>query len=208
MVDIFKDAVEKEMPKWASFKNPGDNVQGTYVGCIKGQIDGFGNEQIIYELLDTDRKIINVGFGLNKKFIIQEMDRVNFGEIVGFKFKQWVTVKNKMGKDTNVKDYAIYHDPKIVDEKWLAENAGNMPTVTKTNEVEDKKKASIVEDVPFSSAGSLTNEDKLAVINKLAGDKFGLADLTQIKDKVMEVTGIAFVAVNYDKIIAALNENN
>lgn len=214
-VNIFESAKEKEMPSWASFKNPGDNIQGTYVGCIKGQIDGYGNEQIIYQLLGTDGKVTNVGFGLNKKFIISEMEQVKFGEIVGFKFKAWVTVKNKMGKETNVKDYAIYHDPKIVDATWIKENAGNMPSVTVSSGDEDKKKIEKefenygkkpVDDVPFSSEGSITNEDKLAVINKLASDKLGVTDPAQVKDIVMEKTALAFIVGNYDKIIVALNE--
>jgi hypothetical protein len=60
------------------------------------------------------------------------------------------------------------------------------------------------EDVPFSSPGSLTNEDKLKVITKLAKEKLGATTDTEIKEKVMESTGIAFIPVNFDKISAAL----
>ena len=51
---------------------------------------------------------------------------------------------------------------------------------------------------------SITAEDKLAVIMKLAHDKLGVSDL-EAKDKVMEITGIAFIVPNFDRIIASLN---
>lgn len=213
-INIFEATKEREMPTWAKFTNPGDKVQGTYVGQIRGVIDGYGNEQIIYQLMGSDGKVTNVGFGLNKKFVLSEMERTNFGEIVGIMFKQWVTVKNKMGKETQVKDYAVYHDPKIVDEQWLAENKADMPVVTMSDGQSEKEKADKefndfgkkpVEDVPFSSEGSITNEDKLAVINKLASDKLGVNDPTKVQEVVMERTNLAFVVTNYDKIITALN---
>lgn len=60
------------------------------------------------------------------------------------------------------------------------------------------------DDVPFSSAGSLTNEDKLIAINKMAKDKLGVVTDAEVKDKVMERLQIAFIPVNYNKISAAL----
>jgi hypothetical protein len=210
MVNIFEEASEKVMPAWAKFTNPGDSIQGTYVGCIKNVKDGYGNDQIVYQLMGDDGKITNVGFGLNKKFIVREMEIVKFGQIVGFKFKAWVRVKNKMGKETDVKDYTINHDPKIVNEVWLKENEGNMPTVTDSKSNEDTAEREFnnfgkKEDVPFSSEGSLTNEDKLILINKLAVEKLGVNDQTLVKDVVMEKTGIAFVPVNFQKIIDSLS---
>ena len=79
-VDIFASAKEKVMPQWMKFVNAGDSVQGTYVGKIVGQKDGYGNEQIIYQLLQDNGEVINVGFGLNKKFINQDMQNVKFGQ--------------------------------------------------------------------------------------------------------------------------------
>ena len=211
MVNIFEEASEKVMPAWAKFTNPGDSIQGTYVGCIKNVKDGYGNDQIVYQLMGDDGKITNVGFGLNKKFIVREMEIVKFGQIVGFKFKAWVRVKNKMGKETDVKDYTINHDPKIVNEVWLKENEGNMPVVTDSNSNEDTAEKEFndfgnkAENVPFSTEGSLTNEDKLIYINKLAVEKLGVTDQSLVKDAVMEKLGIAFVPINYQKLIDGLN---
>jgi len=222
MTDIFKDAKEKVMPTWASFKEAGDSVQGTYVGKILGQKDGYGNEQVIYQLLQDDDTVVNVGFGLNKKFIIQDMDTVGFGQIVGFKFKGKIQVKDKFGKPVEVKDFGLHQDSKITNEAWLKENKDNMPTVVRvqaTAESEaidqskidaekqfadddetDKKK----EDVPFSSEGSLTEEDKLKAIEKLAKDKLGTINLETAKATIMDTMNIAFIPINYDQIIEKL----
>jgi hypothetical protein len=219
MVNIFEEAKETVMPSWMKFQNPGDSVQGTYVGKILGQIDGYGNEQIVYQLLQEDGSVMNVGFGLNKKFINADMAKANFGQIVGFKYKGKITIKDKFGKAVEVKDVVLHQDPKIVNEAWLKDNAGNMPKVTQaaaktaedTEDTGDFKAfdnvadaATEPEDVPFSTPSSLTKEDQLAVIQKLAKDKLGATDEQSTKEKVMEVTGIAFIPVNYTKIAEKL----
>lgn len=211
MVDIFKDAKEKVMPDWAKFTNAGDNVQGTYVGKITGQIDGYGNEQVIYQLLQEDGKVMNVGFGLNKKVLHMDMQPVKFGQIVGFKYNGKISVKDKFGKPVEVKDISLFQDPKIVNDKWLKENAEDMPTVTHVTADPNAGQAekafnaigNVVEDVPFSSKGSLTNADKLIVIEKLAKEKLGATD-ANVKDLVMEKLNIAFIPVQYQAIIDAL----
>jgi len=215
MVDIFQTK-EKVMPEWMKFQNAGDAIQGTYVGKIVGQIDGYGNEQIIYQLLRDD-KVVNVGFGLNKKFLNKDMETVRFGQIIGFKYKGKVEFKDKFGKSVSVKDFSLHQDPKIVDEAWLKANANNMPTVTQSTPSTASVAAQVsksqgfgdydnvtADDVPFSSPGSLTNADKLAVIEKMAKDKLAVTGATAVKEKVMEVTGIAFIPVNYDKITEKL----
>lgn len=223
MVDIFKEVKEKVMPAWAKFVKDGDTAQGTFVGQIVGQIDGYGNEQIIYQLLQEDgESIINVGFGLNKKFIISDMENVDWGQIVGFKYKGKIKVKDKFGKEVEVKDFGIHQDKKIVNEKWLEENKDNMPEITYVNgsepSEEDKKWEEVTkEDVPFPNKESkkegeteekkteeLTDDDKLAVIEKLAKDKLDTSEIEATKTAVMEKTGIAFVAPNYDEIIEKL----
>ena len=62
----------------------------------------------------------------------------------------------------------------------------------------------VVGDVPFSTPGSLTNEDKLKAIEKLAKDKLGATDSITTKSLVMEKLGVAFIPVQYDKILEAL----
>lgn len=218
MVDIFKEAKEKVMPEWAKFVNAGDTVQGTYIGKIVGQIDGYGNEQVIYQLLMDDGTVKNVGFGINKKVMNQDMAGVKFGQIVGFKYKGLVSVKDKFGKSVNVKDFSLYQDPKIVNAAWLKEHENNMPEVIDvsgraqssniTKEQEElfmgEEPTKPANDVPFSSTGSLTNADKLVAINKLAATKLGVTDPKLVKEKVMEATGVAFIPVQYDAILETL----
>lgn len=225
-IDIFAQAKEKEIPQWFKFTNPGDAIQGTYVGKIIGAIDGYGNKQIIYQLLDNSGKLFNIGFGLNKKVINQEMSTVRFGQIVGFKYKGTIKVKDKFGKMVSVKDYAIFHDPKLVNEAWLKENASNMPNVIQMNEGGDvsvdgvptspHKISNMTEDQKYdedfekfmgkeNAIPSVTPSDKLGVIEKLAKDKLGVVEPFLMKEKVMEVTQVAFIPTNYDKIIQALN---
>lgn len=136
-IDIFEEAKEKVMPEWAKFTNAGDSVQGTYIGKIVGQKSpAFNQEQIVYQLLQEDGRIVNVAFGLNKKVLHADMEPVQFGQIIGFKYKGTISVKNRAtGMMVNVKDYSLHQDSKIVDEKWLAENKDNMPKVVQaTNE--------------------------------------------------------------------------
>lgn len=211
MTDIFTNAKEKVVPQWMRFTNDGDSVQGTYINKILGMKDSYGNEQIVYQLLKEDGSITNVGFGLNKKFFNKDMETIKFGQIIGIKYKGKVSVKDKRtGKMVEVKDFGLFQDPKIVNEVWLKDNQGNMPTVTvvtateKTGDFGSFESDNKVEDVPFSSPSSLTNEDKLAVIEKLAKDKLGATDSASVKDKVMNATGIAFIPLNYQKIIDTL----
>ena len=223
MVNIFDEAKEKTVPSWAKFATDGDSYQGTYVGKITGQKDGYGNEQIIYQLLQEDDSIINVGFGLNKKVIHKDLAEVNFGQILGIRYKGTVTIKDRhTGKPLEVKDFALHYDPKIVNAKWLEENKDNMPEVTVAEPVEqsaslnvfdtpEKKEevkvveevGAVVEDIPFSSEKSLTNADKLKAIEQLATEKLGKFTGTT-KEKVMQATGVAFIPLQYDKILEKL----
>lgn len=222
MTDIFSVTKEKTVPAWAKFVNAGDSVQGTYIGKLVGMIDRYGNEQIVYQLLQSNGEVINVGFGLNKKVLHADMQMVKFGQIIGFKYKGIATFKDKRtGKDAQVKDFGFHADPKIVNAEWLKENANNMPKEIRADNIGttggvsgtanfpvgtvDELDAFVnPDDVPFSSAGSLTNNDKLAAIEKFAKEKLGGGTSAEIKDKVMTVTGIAFIPTNFDAILAKL----
>lgn len=225
-VNIFEVAKENKMPKWAKFKNAGDSIQGTYIGKIANYINSEGRyktPQNIYQLL-REGDIYNIGFTLNKKNIHKIMDNVPFGQIVGFLYKGEITIPDKLNPESTivVKDYAVYTDSKIKDVEWLKENADYMPKVIEFNAnthvrdsaVETEKAlqefskfgANESSPVPSTTApASITPEDKLAVIIKLAHDKLGVSDVSLVKDQVMTATGIAFLPNHYDAIISALN---
>ena len=205
-IDIFESAKEKVAPSWAKFKEAGDSVQGTYVGKIVGQIDGYGNEQIIYQLLQNEGNVVNVAFGLNKKVMNQDMESVKFGQIVGFRYKGKILVKDKFGKPVEVKEFSLHQDPSIVNKTWLKENEGNMPTIIRAEKESPVVAPSEpeVDNVPFTSEGSLTNEDKARLIGELATAKLGVIDGLDLKERVKESTGLAMVAANYDTIVEKL----
>jgi len=222
MVDIFKEAKEAVVPTWAKFSEDGDSAQGTYVGKIEGQIDGYGNKQVIYQILQDDNSVVNVGFGVNKKFIIGQMETVNFGQIIGFVYKGKVKFKDKFGKTLEVKDFGLHQQANIVNDEWLKENKDNMPEVVRVSDepldeiaqskIDANKTFNSIQDTeeaPFPKTEDkpeLTESDKLGVIEKLAKDKLDSNDVETTKAKVMEKTGIAFIPLNYDSIIAELTK--
>lgn len=150
MINIFNEVKKRTTPIWAKFINIGDKVQGTYVGKIVGVKDGYGKEQIVYQLLQEDDKIINVGFGLNKKVLNQLMLEVRFGQIIGFEYIGNITIKNRT---TEAKDFSLYESPRIVNEIWLKKNENNMPEIIvipqESDSVECSEKNINTEDVPF-----------------------------------------------------------
>ncbi len=56
----------------------------------------------------------------------------------------------------------------------------------------------------FPAGVDASPEAKLRSISDLAKTKLGIIDPESIKEKVMEATGLAFLEVNYDKIIESL----
>lgn len=130
MENIFDNMKETVTPEWAKFVEAGDSAQGTYVGKIVGAIDGFGNEQIVYQLLQEDGSIVNVGMSLGKKVINEVMATVKFGQMVKINYKGMATFYDKRTKkEGKAKDFTVQQDPKVVNEAWLAENKDNMPEV-------------------------------------------------------------------------------
>lgn len=117
VLDIFKDINENKIPTWAKFVNPGDSVQGTYINKIVNVIDGYGNEQIVYQLLKDDGGIINIGFSLSKKMLHSDMEKVKYGQIIGFKYKGLLNIDNK-----DIKDFGLYQDPSIINYEWVKNN--------------------------------------------------------------------------------------
>lgn len=115
-MDIFESAPQKG--EFAKLKDKGDAVQGTYIDVQFGK-DSFDNDQVIYVLKDKAGKIWNVGFKLTNKFIQEQMEKVRFGQIVGFRVDD--IVESKQRKGIMVKYIHAYSDIKNVDSQWVAE---------------------------------------------------------------------------------------
>lgn len=115
-MDIFETAQSKG--EFAKLKVKGDAVQGTFIDVQFGK-DSFDNDQVIYVLKDKEGKIWNVGFKLTNKFIQEQMEKVRFGQIVGFRVDD--IVESKQRKGIMVKYIHAYSDIKNVDTAWIAE---------------------------------------------------------------------------------------
>lgn len=217
MVNIFEAGHQMDT-RWAKFDTVGDQVQGTYVGQ-RMAVDGYNNEQVVYELKQADGNIVNVGVMTNKTNFIEKMKHIRYGQIVGIRFAEDKPAKSKPGKTTKI--LTIFADPKIVDEEWLKANSelqklqsGDMPDASESEPGDVQAGISMSEDAPpFDSSSTqvttpteMTDEQRLQVIAELAKAKLGATDPSQVKDQVMEATGLAFTKFNLEKIIEALKQ--
>lgn len=114
-IDIFANATPMD-GEWFKFKKIGDSIQGTYIDARNG-VDGFGNQQTIYVLLDQAGKVWNLGFRLTATVIHERMKGVKPGQIVGFRFDEERDSKRTPG--VKVKIIRVYADTKVVNQEWL-----------------------------------------------------------------------------------------
>jgi len=201
MVDIFSEGAEVGST-WAKFEKVGDGVQGTYIAKEFGK-DSYGNDQTIYKLKGENGNIILVGVRNNKVGFHNQMDAVNFGQIVGIKLT--ATIPNDKGNDTKIQ--SVFASPNIVDEAWLKANKGEVNNVVNPENLfpkESDDEEIVIDEIPFDDAKPKTKEEKLAEISNLASEKLQITDPTLIKDKVMEETGLPFIESNLDNIIEKL----
>ena len=110
-VNIFDEVKQGTFFK---FEKVGDSVQGTYIGKMPAM--GKFGPQMIYSLQDKQGAVWNVSFNTNKKMVIDRMNEIRFGQIVGFKFDE--TRPTDKGNDAKI--IRIYADPKFIDHEWLA----------------------------------------------------------------------------------------
>lgn len=204
MVNIFEQGVEMKAG-WAKFENIGDKVQGTYVGKKKA-VSKFG-PQIVYELMDEIGNITLVGIRESDEAFHNFMKLVRMGQIIGIEYKENINT----GKGNPYHRLVIIHNPKIVNEEWLnaqksVVNEQPLETISaQYQEVENDPNDPIFgtpvqEKTPFDD-----DEDKIKKIGELAGKKFGTTDAMDIRNKVMEFTGLAFISANLDAIIEKLS---
>lgn len=223
-LNIF-DSAKPQTGEFFKFKNIGDGIQGTYIDNRDG-VDSFGNDQIIYVVMDNTGKIWNLGFRKTSLVIHERMKNIRFGQIVGFRFDEERDSKKNVG--TKVKIIRIYADPKLVDHEWLQQQkeleakygpinrpAPSMATA-KTNtpavEYETFPETTVpagatppVQNLPQAAANA--KNEAIEAIRNLARTKGlvapGIAD--NLADKVIEeYTGKKLTEENLTKIIIAL----
>ena len=106
--DFFSDE-NKVQSNWMKFEKIGDYVKGTLVSrSQKPARDGFPAQEVLelkvktpytvnekIQEVDEEGEFVNVGFSVEKAYIINRIRRFKLGQIVGFKFTNTVKAKTK-----------------------------------------------------------------------------------------------------------------
>jgi len=222
MINIFEKGKNMTV-SWFYFKNIGDQVQGTYIGKKTGMKDSFGNDQIVY-LLDTPEGIKYVGFKTGQR-INNDMKNIKLGQIIGFCYQNRAKYFNKvLKKEQECKNMVLFADYKIVDQDWINSHPDGTSDVedveitpnTESDEEDDgspkgfgdfgdpiTSPAPVAEVKPVKKSATPTDE-LLKMIVELAKSSLGVSDIAQTKSKVEEVTGLAFLPNNFEKILEML----
>lgn len=195
-MSIFNDG-NKMTGNWFKTDVIGNKLEGTLIGRRSAINSLSGKEQTIYEILTKDGEFYNVG---GKPGIDVQMRHVKLGQIVGFEYIKEVPSKTPGMNATKV--VQVYANPSIVDEKWLKEyREGEAMDVQNGGGSEAENQAS----QPVAPA-PMTLEEMVKEINNIAIEKLGAKTPEEVKEKVMESTGIAFIATNMPHILDALKQ--
>ena len=204
---------------WLQLKAVGDEFQGTLVDK-HNSVDNYNNAQIVYEFLMEDGQLRP--YGTSKEPINIQMKNVKFGQIVGMKFVRQDPPKVKGYNPTNV--IQVFANPNVVNKEWLEEQEmdkieGNEQSLEQV--AEGMPDAEVPMPIPVGgvtvpapgapiqapapvTADPVETADPVAQINALAKSKLLINDVNLVKDGVQQVTGFAFIEMNYQKIVDAL----
>lgn len=116
-INIF-DSAARQKGEFKKFDAVGDSIQGTYIDAYEA-VDSYNNEQLVVVLKDKEGKIWNVGIRKKSTILMDRMKPIKFGQIIGFRFEEERPSKAMPGRMAKIIN--VYHDPKFVDEVWLAE---------------------------------------------------------------------------------------
>lgn len=193
MANIFSDD-NKVKGNWWKQETIGDKLQGTYIGKRQIVNQLSGQDQWIYEIKDENGDYWNVG---GKPGIDVQMRHVKPGQIIGFEYVE-ERPNPKPGMNAT-KVVQVYANEKIVDENYVAEEE---EARQKELRGEGGDNTSKPQGKPAASGPS--TDEKIAKIMELSKEKWGLTDPAQVKEKVMNETGLAFIESNLDKIVEAI----
>jgi len=227
-INIF-DLVDYETSyDYFKFVEVGDKVQGTYVSRNDRSVDGYQNPQTLVGLLQEDGTVKTISIRHTKVGLLEELDKVRLGQIIGFTF---TGTKDNPGKQPT-KFIKLVHDPKYIDETWLTEynkrqaelaNPTAGMTVEQIFPTEPVAPAAIAAtavpttptattistseleaSLAVGSPESMTDSEKIMEIASLAKTKLGALTTEEVKVKVLEKTGLEFSVANLNQIMAKL----
>lgn len=192
-MSIFSDE-NKVKGNWWKCETVGDKISGTYIGKRQVVNQLSGQDQWIYEIKDERGEYWNIG---GKPGIDVQMRHVKPGQIVGFEFKE-ERQSTKPGMNA-AKIVQVYANETIVDTNYVAaEEEARIAALRDGSAVSEPAG-------PATPAEAVVSTDeKIRQIMEIAKGKWALEDPNAVKQKVMEVTNLAFIESNLDKIIAAI----
>lgn len=198
MTNVNFDSLGKVNGGIFNFKAIGDTLKGTLV-AKRVVTTQFNAEQKVYDIL-TDHGIFAV-FG--KPSIDQSMNFIKIGQYVKFQYTGDKPATRPGYKPAHIVE--VFADSKMVNEEWLANNQdmvnvedlaaegfdGTMPALAPMEELVS---------APFTSA------DKDAIIATLVKAKLPGTPDNMVIQRAMELSGLAYISSNIDKIIEALQK--
>lgn len=212
------DAVPMEQKNFFKFENVNDSIEGTYIKRTDGIPNKFGQIQTIVDLLQSNGEVMSVSIGSTKTRLLEELSNIQLGQIIGFKFI--ASKPSSFGNPSKI--IKIVHDAMYVNKAWIAEQEAKTKAFEEQlSSVGEKIAVNPAITLPIDPkvifpennmkpsntipAGAENATNKLAIITELAGAKFKVADLEELKNKIMEFTGFALIPSKYDDIIAKLS---
>jgi len=207
MTSIF-DTDNKLTRDFWKYPNIGDKVSGTFIRKSSQTNRINGQEQILYEIKTPEGKIVTIG---GKRGIDMQMQNVKLGQIVGFEYVEERPSKEGLNP---AKIVQVYANTTIVDEQWIKDNeeAQSGPGFDFPNDEEKSTPKAINKttektttpdpDQPFYTQSE--KDELIKKITELSVSRLGANDASDAKIKIMETTGIAFIDINLQKIVSAL----
>jgi hypothetical protein len=229
--DLFTEENAVNRGSFFKFADIGSRLYGTLTGIRRGQ-DGYGNEQTIYEVLTQEGEYKLFG---NKKPIIDDyMKHVRLGQIVGFELVERRQIPGRKNPANIIQPYAspkLVNEEWVKENQHLIQSSLRTPNLEEAVESDSdlpfddeplgdgpvepqpEVKKPRVNTRPVGSAkiaspapATMTRADKVKEIGELAQKKLGATDTSDIKNKVMEATEIAFVEKNLDEILTKMRD--
>lgn len=198
--------------KWFKFTNVGDRIEGTLISINVRQNKLSGLDQTVYELLDEDGQVWNIG---SKPAIDRNLNRVRpvqLGQIIGFEFASEIPSKETGKSPTKI--ITVYANPNIVNEKWLKEYQEAKQNQASFSGVKDAFNEDVFSPTDSSSEPEVVSaelEDGVKEDTKIEDEIFELAKekirgvtTVNFKSKVMATTRLPMVEANYPKIAEKL----
>jgi len=203
-INIFEEGV-KPTGEWIKLANVGDRFQGTYIGKFKSVDQKYHTEQIVYKFI-KDRKLYFWGVRATKVPVHKQMSAVNPGQIVGVVFTKELAPEKGQNP---TKIYEIFSKADAIEEGWekLAAEYRGVGAYDPDSQDFEEDALAPAED-PFSSTPSaqpqVPTDDLLKEINMISRLKFLADSQEEIKQKVEEFTGLAFIPGNFPEILSKL----